>query len=165
MMSSESISMGASNLGSPPSYTTATEKTTSPAAAASPQQSQTESASAIVPASNMATAQESTAAPLTPAEASSALKASAAQEQDEAQEPGPLDVDELRALIEEVNSTLYSMNRALRFEVHDKTEDLVVHVVNTKTEEVVRQYPSEEVLRRRELLLAGEVTAFTARVD
>ncbi|MFK7160458.1 flagellar protein FlaG [Marinospirillum sp. MEB164] len=78
---------------------------------------------------------------------------------------GPLDADELRSLLDEVNSTLYSMNRALRFELHDQTEEVVVRVVNTKTDEVVRQYPSEEVLARRARLIEGDTSFFNMQVD
>ena len=76
-----------------------------------------------------------------------------------------LSADELREMLDEINSTLYSMNKSLRFEVHDKTDDLIVRVVNTRTDEVIRQYPSEEVLERKERLLQGETSAFSARVD
>lgn len=151
-MSSESISIGA-GLATSAAYASAADKPSSSAAAKSNQPSEP----LVNPAATPAVAQNG--APES--------KTAAAQEmaQQEQQDPGPLDPDELRALIDEVNSTLYSMNRALRFEVHDKTEDLVVHVVNTKTDEVIRQYPSEEVLQRRERLLAGEVSAFKTRVD
>lgn len=76
-----------------------------------------------------------------------------------------LSADELREILDEINSTLYSMNKSLRFEVHEKTDDLIVRVVNTRTDKVIRQYPSEEVLERKERLLQGETSAFSARVD
>lgn len=76
-----------------------------------------------------------------------------------------LSPDELHDLLDEINNTLYAMHKSLRFELNDKTEDMVVRVVNTDTDEVIRQYPSEEVLKRKEQLLEGETTAFNARVD
>lgn len=73
--------------------------------------------------------------------------------------------EELEGVLDEINNTLYSMNKSLKFEVSDKTDDLIVRVINTDTDQVIRQYPSEEVLKRKEQLLEGETTAFNARVD
>lgn len=73
--------------------------------------------------------------------------------------------DELNAVLDEINNSLYSMNRALRFEINDTTEDLVVRVVNTDTDQIIHQYPSEEVIKRKERLLEGEVSGFSVRVD
>lgn len=81
------------------------------------------------------------------------------------QESSDLSTDDLKDILEEVNNLLYSMNRALRFEVHDKTEDLVVRVVNTKTDEVIRQYPREDIIERRARLLQGELGAFSTEVE
>lgn len=110
-------------------------------------------------------------AALSPAEASEALAdkaldaAQQAQQEQAQKNNADLSADELKDMLEEVNNLLYSMNRSLRFEVHDKTEDLIVRVVNTKTDEVIRQYPREEVIERREKLLQGELGAFSAQVE
>lgn len=79
--------------------------------------------------------------------------------------PEALFSEELEGVLDEINNTLYSMNKSLKFEVSDKTDDLIVRVINTDTDQVIRQYPSEEVLKRKEQLLEGETTAFNARVD
>ncbi|MFQ5508849.1 MAG: flagellar protein FlaG [Leptospirillia bacterium] len=42
----------------------------------------------------------------------------------------------------------FPANTSLRFKVDDETEEVVFQVVNRDTEEVVRQYPREEVLDR-----------------
>lgn len=76
-----------------------------------------------------------------------------------------LSPDELGELLDEINNTMYSMNKSLRFEVNDKTEDLVVRVINTDTDQVIRQYPSEDVLKRKEQFLEGETTGFSVQVD
>lgn len=62
----------------------------------------------------------------------------------------------LKRMLDQVNSALYGYNKELRFEIDDKTDDLVVKVVNSKTGEAIRQYPTDEVLALREKLLAGE---------
>ncbi|GLR63038.1 flagellar protein FlaG [Marinospirillum insulare] len=72
---------------------------------------------------------------------------------------------ELRDILDEINSALYSYNRSLRFELHEDTDDLVVKVFNTKTDEVIRQYPSEEVLARKAKLLAGDTNFFSTQVS
>ncbi|MBE0508142.1 MAG: flagellar protein FlaG [Marinospirillum sp.] len=77
----------------------------------------------------------------------------------------PLSAEELRDMLDEINSALYSQNRALKFELNDKTEDLVVRVMNTKTDEVIRQYPSEEVLALKARLMDGETQFFSTQVS
>lgn len=84
---------------------------------------------------------------------------------EEEEKTDALSPEELGELLDEINNTLYSMNKSLKFEVSDKTDDLIVRVINTDTDQVIRQYPSEEVLKRKEQLLEGETTAFNARVD
>ena len=76
-----------------------------------------------------------------------------------------MSASELREILDEINSALYSYNRSLRFEVHEDTKDLVVKVLNTKTDEVIRQYPSEEVLEHRAKLLAGDTNFFSAQIS
>ena len=54
---------------------------------------------------------------------------------------------------EELKSMSYAMNRFvemltsdLKFEVHDKTHEIMVKFVNTKTGEVLKEYPPKEYL-------------------
>lgn len=68
----------------------------------------------------------------------------------------------LKRMLDQVNSALYGYNKELRFEIDDKTDDLVVKVVNSKTGEAIRQYPTDEVLALREKLLAGETQSIEA---
>ncbi len=82
-----------------------------------------------------------------------------------AEKVASMSATELKEVLDEINSALYSYNRALRFELHDKTEDLIVRVLNTKTDEVIRQYPSEEVLSRRAKLMQGETNFFSTKVS
>ena len=78
---------------------------------------------------------------------------------------GTINASELRETLDEINSALYSYNRSLRFELHEETDDLVVKVFNTKTDEIIRQYPSEEVLERKAKLLAGDTNFFATQVS
>lgn len=105
-------------------------------------------------------------AQLNPTQVTEALADQAMEKvQKEQQDNADLSTEDLRDMLEEVNNLLYSMNRALRFEIHDKTEDLVVRVVNTRTDEVIRQYPREDVIERREKLLQGELGGFSTQVE
>lgn len=92
------------------------------------------------------------------------IKESLVKEQKE-EAVGTINAKELRETLDEINSALYSYNRSLRFELHEETNDLVVKVFNTKTEEVIRQYPSEEVLERKAKLLAGDTNFFATQVS
>jgi flagellar protein FlaG len=51
-----------------------------------------------------------------------------------------------------VQSYLADLNTRLSFEVYDKTGELVVKVINRDTQEVIRQIPSEELLRLHDKL-------------
>lgn len=87
------------------------------------------------------------------------------EEQTTEEDKAAVSAGELNTVLDEINNSLYSMNRALRFEINDTTEDLVVRVVNTDTDQIIHQYPSEEVIKRKERLLEGEVSGFSVRVD
>src|SRR5690554_895581 len=92
------------------------------------------------------------------------IKKSLVKEQKE-EVVGTINAKELRETLDEINSALYSYNRSLRFELHEETDDLVVKVFNTKTDEIIRQYPSEEVLERKAKLLAGDTNFFATQVS
>lgn len=97
---------------------------------------------------------------------SEALQSSPEDSQAQQTQPvSTISAAELREILDEINSALYSYNRALKFELNDKTEDLVVRVMNTKTDEIIRQYPSEEILAQRARLLEGETHFFSAQVS
>jgi flagellar protein FlaG len=55
----------------------------------------------------------------------------------------------LREAVEQANRRLaQDFNTHMRFQVDDSTEKLVVQVIDGRTEEVVRQFPPEDVLNR-----------------
>jgi len=70
----------------------------------------------------------------------------------QAQEAGQRVQDQpeaLRQVLERANRRLAKeFNTHMRFSVDDSTEQLVVQVIDGETEEVVRQFPPEEVLNR-----------------
>ncbi len=61
-------------------------------------------------------------------------------------------VAELESMASEVQIHLKRLNTELRFEVDGSVEDLIVRIVDTETNEVIRQVPSEEMVAIRERL-------------
>lgn len=57
-----------------------------------------------------------------------------------------LPLDEVVSAAKEANSMLQAVNRNLEFKVDDSTNKVVVKIVDSKSGEVVRQIPSEEVM-------------------
>lgn len=55
--------------------------------------------------------------------------------------------EELQQVVTQLNQHVQQIQRDLQFSVDDSSGRTVIRVVNSETEEVVRQIPSEEVLR------------------
>ena len=55
-------------------------------------------------------------------------------------------VDELTGMVNQLNEYMEEAHRGLRFSVDDDSGRTVVRVIDTETDEVVRQIPSEEML-------------------
>ncbi len=58
-----------------------------------------------------------------------------------------VDGDELKSAVIELNKAVQNLQRNLEFSVDDITGQTVVRVVDKETDEVIRQMPSEEVLK------------------
>ena len=54
--------------------------------------------------------------------------------------------DEVKASVVQINKTIQSLTRNLEFTVDEGTKMNVVKVVDTQTKDVIRQFPSHEVL-------------------
>lgn len=54
--------------------------------------------------------------------------------------------DELFRSIERANEKVMVRNTELRFSVHEKTKEIMIKVMNTETQEVIREIPSEKIL-------------------
>lgn len=46
----------------------------------------------------------------------------------------------------EINSYMQNMNRSLQFSVDDQSGDTVIRVIDSETDELIRQIPAEELL-------------------
>ena len=55
--------------------------------------------------------------------------------------------EELQKVVEQLNQHVQMIQRDLQFSVDEDSGHTVVRVVNAETKELVRQIPSEEVLR------------------
>lgn len=64
----------------------------------------------------------------------------------------PPDPSLLGAVVSGINELVHELQRELHFAVDNQTGETVVKVVDRATDEVVRQIPSEEVLRLRQRL-------------
>ena len=54
---------------------------------------------------------------------------------------------ELERITEELNKALNPLNTTLKFQFNDKVEELVVKVVDTKENKIIREYPPKEALK------------------
>jgi flagellar protein FlaG len=52
----------------------------------------------------------------------------------------------LKEITEEVNDAIKPLNQDLKFHFDDKSNELVVKVVDTKTDKVIKQFPPQEAL-------------------
>jgi len=57
---------------------------------------------------------------------------------------------ELQKIVEELNKALNPLNTTLKFKFNDKIDFLTVKVVDTKTNETIREFPPKEALRLME---------------
>ena len=54
--------------------------------------------------------------------------------------------EELQSAVSKINDYVQNIQRSLQFTVDEESGKDVVTVLDTETEEIIRQYPSEEVL-------------------
>ncbi len=66
---------------------------------------------------------------------------------DQAAKSTPPSQQELSAAVAELNSQLQTVERNLQFSIDDASGQTVVKVLNSETKELIRQIPSEELLR------------------
>lgn len=54
--------------------------------------------------------------------------------------------EQVKSAVEKINKTVEALGRDLQFTVDEDTKINIVKVVDTKTKDVIRQFPSEEVV-------------------
>lgn len=58
----------------------------------------------------------------------------------------PMSVEQVQAAVDQLNELMQNGQRNLNFSVDKDTDDLVVKVLDRQTQEVIRQFPSEQAL-------------------
>lgn len=77
---------------------------------------------------------------------SRAANAFVAPTQDKAAPAQPVSPEQLKAAVNSVREYIQPFNNNLEFSINDDTRQIVVKVVDSATQEVIRQIPSEEML-------------------
>lgn len=80
----------------------------------------------------------------------------AAQKREQAQQA----TESLDKVVADLNTLAHDLHRELNFSVDHESGETVVKVVDSETKEVVRQIPSEEVVRLRKRLEEAAGTIF-----
>ena len=71
-----------------------------------------------------------------------------------------VETKELKAAVLDINEYVQSIQRTLQFSIDEETGTTVVKVLNSETQEVIRQFPPEEVLAlARHLQASQEIQA------
>jgi|GEM_PF-518087 len=83
-------------------------------------------------------------------------QALAVREQDLPAESAPNDEASLKKAVSDISNYVQTLQRDLQFEVDTDLGRTVISVVDSKTQEVIRQIPSEEVLARARFLQEQE---------
>ncbi len=52
----------------------------------------------------------------------------------------------IKKAVGKANETMQVQGRCLQFKIHEKTNEIIVKIVNTETKEVIREIPSEKML-------------------
>lgn len=86
------------------------------------------------------------------------------EEKQKPSEKAAADAAEAKQIAEEVasglNELVYELHRELRFSVDKDSGDTVIKVIDRETDEVVREIPSEEVMRMRKRLEEAQGVIF-----
>jgi flagellar protein FlaG len=71
--------------------------------------------------------------------------------------------EKIKAKVTQLNEQMQNLNRSLQFSVDEESGDSVITVKDVETEEVIRQFPSDELLRARNSI--EDVKGLLIRVD
>lgn len=66
---------------------------------------------------------------------------------DVANENAVLTVDEVNQTVEALNQAMQQLRRGLNFRIDEKSGETVIAVIDKQTDEVIRQIPSDDILR------------------
>lgn len=68
--------------------------------------------------------------------------------QNETEQPVGHKVSEgfIKMAVDKANDTMIAHGRSLEFRIHEKTNEIIVKIIDTDTKEVIREIPSEKML-------------------
>lgn len=66
---------------------------------------------------------------------------------EQAQDVPEMTAEEMQAVADKLNEFMQNGQRNLNFSVDKDTDEMVIKVMDTETQEVIRQFPSEEALK------------------
>ena len=69
------------------------------------------------------------------------------QRETQEQDSQALDPEALSAAVDKLNEMLSGKGQLLTFQVDDEAGEMVIRVIDSQTDEVIRQIPSEEALK------------------
>ena len=52
----------------------------------------------------------------------------------------------IKKAVDKANQTMQDQGRSLEFKIHEKTNEVIVKIIDTSTKEVIREIPSEKIL-------------------
>lgn len=52
----------------------------------------------------------------------------------------------IRKAVEKVNQNMQENNRSVEFKIHEKTNEIIIKIIDSNTKEVIREIPSEKIL-------------------
>ncbi len=81
-----------------------------------------------------------------------------------ASENSKTDSKKLTEMVRDVNDFLQETHRTILFKIDEKSGEVLIQVQDSKTHEVIRQIPSEEMLEIAKHLDQGKVLIFKKRV-
>lgn len=73
------------------------------------------------------------------------MEQQAAKNEEEKKDPEKVK-EGLNEAVDKLNKTAVIFDRSLRFQIHEKTKETMISVVDMKTDKVIREIPSKEVL-------------------
>lgn len=100
----------------------------------------------IVPVVNQGSAVSTTSGSTTGAAAQSEVRSEAQKTDIRGENKKEPSMDELLPITKELNKFMTYLNADIQFSLHEKTQRLVVKVVDTKENKVLREFPPKELL-------------------
>ncbi|MBI3038862.1 flagellar protein FlaG [bacterium] len=100
--------------------------------------------SGFTPTGEVDPAQEPTFVPA-PQKVANPVEQEAIRNEAEQKDPEKLH-NTLEKAVDQLNKTALIFDRSLRFQVHDKTREAIVSVVDSNTDKVIREIPAKEIL-------------------